>query len=215
MNPKQLFSGDDDRGVSPVIGVILMVAITVILAAVIASFVLGLGDSAAEPAPNPTIQSDFATDEVDFSITGGDDFDSDVSELQFEVTIEGEGQDTSDNTAVVAATLTGSVGLDEDGGDREIEDTEIEIVEEDEGFAADVDDLSFEHNALDVTIDTGEEVSAGGGFAILLDEVNVDGAFSDEGDVDDFDAEEITGWSVNVVWNPADQDSDIIYSDSA
>jgi flagellin-like protein len=34
---------DDDDAVSPVIGVILMVAITVILAAVIASFVLGLG----------------------------------------------------------------------------------------------------------------------------------------------------------------------------
>lgn len=35
----------DNRGVSPVIGVILMVAITVILAAVIGTFVLGLGDS--------------------------------------------------------------------------------------------------------------------------------------------------------------------------
>ncbi|OYR73301.1 type IV pilin [Halorubrum ezzemoulense] len=35
---------EDDRGVSPVIGVILMVAITVILAAVIGTFVLGLGD---------------------------------------------------------------------------------------------------------------------------------------------------------------------------
>jgi len=35
----------DERGVSPVIGVILMVAITVILAAVIASFVLGFGGS--------------------------------------------------------------------------------------------------------------------------------------------------------------------------
>ena len=34
----------DDRAVSPVIGVILMVAITVILAAVIATFVLDLGD---------------------------------------------------------------------------------------------------------------------------------------------------------------------------
>ncbi|MEM2895054.1 MAG: type IV pilin N-terminal domain-containing protein, partial [Archaeoglobaceae archaeon] len=33
----------DEKGVSPVIGVILMVAITVILAAVIASFVFGLG----------------------------------------------------------------------------------------------------------------------------------------------------------------------------
>ncbi|MDL0131356.1 type IV pilin [Halobacterium salinarum] len=38
----------DERGVSPVIGVILMVAITVILAAVIASFVLGFGGSVNE-----------------------------------------------------------------------------------------------------------------------------------------------------------------------
>jgi flagellin-like protein len=35
---------EDDRAVSPVIGVILMVAITVILAAVIGTFVLQLGD---------------------------------------------------------------------------------------------------------------------------------------------------------------------------
>ena len=41
MRLKQLATDDD--AVSPVIGVILMVAITVILAAVIASFVLGLG----------------------------------------------------------------------------------------------------------------------------------------------------------------------------
>jgi flagellin-like protein len=39
---------EDERGVSPVIGVILMVAITVILAAVIASFVLGFGSSVSE-----------------------------------------------------------------------------------------------------------------------------------------------------------------------
>ena len=42
MEFKQLI-GDDDA-VSPVIGVILMVAITVILAAVIGTFVHGLGD---------------------------------------------------------------------------------------------------------------------------------------------------------------------------
>ncbi|RXK46235.1 type IV pilin [Halorientalis pallida] len=43
MQVRQLLEEDD--AVSPVIGVILMVAITVILAAVIASFVLGLGGS--------------------------------------------------------------------------------------------------------------------------------------------------------------------------
>ena len=42
----------DEKGVSPVIGVILMVAITVILAAVIASFVFGMG-TRLEPVKTP------------------------------------------------------------------------------------------------------------------------------------------------------------------
>ncbi len=41
----------EDKAVSPVIGVILMVAITVILAAVIASFVFGIGSKAPKTAP--------------------------------------------------------------------------------------------------------------------------------------------------------------------
>ncbi|MEF8771593.1 type IV pilin N-terminal domain-containing protein, partial [Halodesulfurarchaeum sp.] len=47
----------DKRGVSPVIGVILMVAITVILAAVIGSFVLGIGgDIQQAPQASLTMQ---------------------------------------------------------------------------------------------------------------------------------------------------------------
>ena len=49
MNFRKLLT--EDRAVSPVIGVILMVAITVILAAVIGTFVLGLGDQVSESAP--------------------------------------------------------------------------------------------------------------------------------------------------------------------
>ena len=49
MKIKRLLSEDD--AVSPVIGVILMVAITVILAAVIGSFVLNLGGSLNDTAP--------------------------------------------------------------------------------------------------------------------------------------------------------------------
>jgi len=56
MDLKQLIQDDD--AVSPVIGVILMVAITVILAAVIASFVLGLGDSAGDAAPQVSVSCD-------------------------------------------------------------------------------------------------------------------------------------------------------------
>jgi len=48
MNVRFELPDGDDRGVSSVIGVILMVAITVILAAVIASFVLGFGDTVTQ-----------------------------------------------------------------------------------------------------------------------------------------------------------------------
>ena len=42
---EKLVGNEEERAVSPVIGVILMVAITVILAAVIAAFVLDIGDT--------------------------------------------------------------------------------------------------------------------------------------------------------------------------
>ena len=48
---------DENRAVSPVIGVILMVAITVILAAVIGSFVLGIGGDVQE-APQASFSYD-------------------------------------------------------------------------------------------------------------------------------------------------------------
>jgi flagellin-like protein len=57
MELKQLFNDDD--AVSPVIGVILMVAITVILAAVIATFVLGLGEQVSDTAPQASFTFDY------------------------------------------------------------------------------------------------------------------------------------------------------------
>jgi flagellin-like protein len=57
MKLKQLFEEGD--AVSPVIGVILMVAITVILAAVIATFVLGLGEQISETSPNTSFSFDY------------------------------------------------------------------------------------------------------------------------------------------------------------
>lgn len=56
----------DDRGVSPVIGVILMVAITVILAAVIASFVLGFGDDVSQ---NVQAGADISQDDGTATVT--------------------------------------------------------------------------------------------------------------------------------------------------
>ncbi|ELZ59567.1 MULTISPECIES: type IV pilin [unclassified Haloferax] len=57
MQIKRIFT--ESRAVSPVIGVILMVAITVILAAVIGTFVLGLGDQVGDTAPQASFTFDY------------------------------------------------------------------------------------------------------------------------------------------------------------
>ncbi|MEF8783433.1 MAG: type IV pilin N-terminal domain-containing protein [Haloarculaceae archaeon] len=64
---------DDDSAVSPVIGVILMVAITVILAAVIATFVLGLGDQVSDTAPQASFAFDYnsTAEKITVTHTGG------------------------------------------------------------------------------------------------------------------------------------------------
>ena len=85
-NFKQMLA--DDEAVSPVIGVILMVAITVILAAVIGTFVLGLGDDVTESTA-PTADFDFESnpgeDELDF------DFGSEDDAFDIESDDDGEG----------------------------------------------------------------------------------------------------------------------------
>lgn len=64
---------DDNRGVSPVIGVILMVAITVILAAVIGTFVLGLGgDVQQTPQAQLSVEVGDAGSNVIITHNGGD-----------------------------------------------------------------------------------------------------------------------------------------------
>lgn len=84
---------DDSRAVSPVIGVILMVAITVILAAVIGTFVLGLGDS-VESAPQASFDFSHDTDtgDVDIRHRGGDNLDP----ANVEIRIDGSAAESSD-----------------------------------------------------------------------------------------------------------------------
>jgi flagellin-like protein len=73
MELRQLLT--EDRAVSPVIGVILMVAITVILAAVIGTFVLGLGQN-VQSTPQASFTFDFntsaSTPNVNVTHNGGD-----------------------------------------------------------------------------------------------------------------------------------------------
>jgi flagellin-like protein len=75
---KQKVSGliGEDRGVSPVIGVILMVAITVILAAVIGAFVLGLGDDlGSSSAPSASVSAEDTGSDVVFTHNSGEAMD--------------------------------------------------------------------------------------------------------------------------------------------
>ena len=131
------FRVDDERGVSPVIGVILMVAITVILAAVIAAFVLGIGDT-DEPAPTTQFDVDASgelnLDTVEFSSQTGDTFDLDDVILDIEA-LDGTDLDTTgeDGTIVDVAEdadadgLEGLININVDGDDLgdNPEDTEL------------------------------------------------------------------------------------------
>ncbi len=51
----------DDKAVSPVIGVIIMITVAVILSAVIGTFALSLGDSPTEAAPDAQIDFNYST----------------------------------------------------------------------------------------------------------------------------------------------------------
>ncbi|SEA08745.1 flagellin N-terminal-like domain-containing protein [Haloplanus vescus] len=99
MNFKELLT--EDRAVSPVIGVILMVAITVILAAVIGTFVLGLGDQVSENAPQASFSFDFSANGSTFNGESGDN-----------VTVTHEGGETLEASTidVEGSNTSGSVG---------------------------------------------------------------------------------------------------------
>ena len=87
MDLKGLF--EDDGAVSPVIGVVLLVAITVILGAVVATFVLSVGEELTGSAPNAGFTFDFdseAEDEVDgYGLIFGAD-ETDPTEYDREIT---------------------------------------------------------------------------------------------------------------------------------
>jgi len=96
MRLRELFADDD--AVSPVIGVILMVAITVILAAVIGTFVLGLGSDIQNNPPSA--QFTFSQeDSGDLKLTHDGGENADVSKLN--VTTDSTSEDFANDSASV------------------------------------------------------------------------------------------------------------------
>jgi len=96
-----------DKGVSPVIGVILMVAITVIIAAVVANFVLDLGSSLQEDA--------------DATVTFDQEADYSGDEGSYILTITTTSMDNADYTY---AQLSGGE-LNEDNVDQQLSDPDL------------------------------------------------------------------------------------------
>ncbi|MDS0476049.1 type IV pilin N-terminal domain-containing protein [Natrinema sp. 1APR25-10V2] len=107
---KKLVGTDDERAVSPVIGVILMVAITVILAAVIAAFVLDMGQGQSANA-QAGIQFDQGSNSVDVTVNSVERADS------LDIQQAGCQQGTSDNVTALgtSAGATKTVHCNESG----------------------------------------------------------------------------------------------------
>jgi len=112
MDPKG-FLLDEDRGVSPVIGVILMVAITVILAAVIATFVMNMGPTETT-MPNTQWNFDEDGSTVTVMHNGGGEVDS--SNLNLKVSGSG-----ASGSFAASTTLTAGDSTDVTGGPSEIQ----------------------------------------------------------------------------------------------
>jgi flagellin-like protein len=101
----------DDRGVSPVIGTVLMLAIVVIAGAAIGVFVFGLADSPNDPTPNiyrytDELVSDGGSDDQIVRIThkGGETLE--ISESTIDVLLSVDGTTCQGKTRLTDPTLT-------------------------------------------------------------------------------------------------------------
>lgn len=111
MEFKEFF--DDEGAVSPVIGVILMVAITVILAAVIGTFVLGLGDQLQSTTPQASFGFEVGTYEGEnatsyTSVTVTHESGDTIAASDVSVVVNGD-QAYTENGNTVSGTFSGDI----------------------------------------------------------------------------------------------------------
>lgn len=114
MQLKQFLGSDDDRAVSPVIGVVLMLTATVIIGGVVASFVTGMG-SGLESAPQASFDFDYDGDDGNMTITheGGESIAQDQLEVKVNgsavndgnLTFEPEGESVSTGSEIEVDTV--------------------------------------------------------------------------------------------------------------
>ncbi|WP_436347385.1 type IV pilin [Natronorubrum sp. FCH18a] len=129
---QKLIGSEEERAVSPVIGVILMVAITVILAAVIAAFVLDLGDDMGSGSVNAGVNSDVSNSDGEVTLSvdtmgdaeyfrlGGDVVSGD------EANLDGDLDATGDTVTLTLADGTGSISPNPSSGVQALNEQEGE-----------------------------------------------------------------------------------------
>ena len=127
MKPTNPFKSEN-RAVSPVIGVILMVAITVILAAVIGTFVLGLGDSLGDNQPTAqlSVDVDESADTITVEHNGGDGIESNSMRVVVTAGDERiEGTNVFEDRFSVGDSKVSDIAPD--GDDTEVTDGDIRV----------------------------------------------------------------------------------------
>jgi len=142
---KKLVGNENERAVSPVIGVILMVAITVILAAVIAAFVLDIGPG--EPDPSASVSTTENSDEnLELTLNSLDGNTDAVVVVDNDE--DGTFQEVVDNGDNTALTVAGqSEEFDVDFDDKTVQ--AISVSDPDDLNTGSIEDLSdVEANAI-------------------------------------------------------------------
>jgi len=135
---QKLVGNEEERAVSPVIGVILMVAITVILAAVIAAFVLDIGDTGEPVQANLDISND-GDGGIEYTITNVDNVD--------DIFLRCDGGDVDligDNG--LASLSVGSTGSIDSGGMSDCGSGSINVIGVADGSESIIKSFDYEGN---------------------------------------------------------------------
>lgn len=154
----KLIGNEEERAVSPVIGVILMVAITVILAAVIAAFVLDMGDDMGEGNVNAAVSVDVSNSDQEVEITVDDMGNAEKFVLR------GEGVDSEEELSLDetgdSTTVTEGSPLNDDSGSVNIVAINGDAESRISSFEWDWTDIAGEPDSISAV--SGESANADG-----------------------------------------------------
>lgn len=153
--------GDSERGVSPVIGVIVMVSVAVIVAGTIGAAALGLGDDLSDPAPQTKFDVEETDDGIQITHESGDSINGDEIKLAGAATdstiSEWEGETVESGDTATVNTEEGELEIIWEGSeDSSATLSEAEVPNTEPGAEICRLDMQDGIGGGDVTVDTGD-----------------------------------------------------------